>query len=83
MIDIQKGVIVKSDMTYINIALNIGLGEKACSLFKGILFFFFFCLLSCELLQLLLIGCVSLPTSGCSATSVPVGNKLLYHYSCQ
>lgn len=27
--DIQKGVIVKSDMTYINIALNTGLDEKA------------------------------------------------------
>lgn len=78
--DIQKGVIVKSDVTYINIALNIGLDEKAFSLSKGIQFS---CLLSCELLQLLLIGCVSLPISGCSATSVPVGNKFLCHYSRQ
>lgn len=65
--DIQKGVIVKSDMTYINTAINIGLNEKAFSFSKGIQF----CLLSCELLQLLLTGCVSLPTSRCSASSVP------------
>lgn len=53
---IQKGVIVKSDMTYINIASNIGLDEKSFSLAKG---FQFSCLLSCALLQSLLIERVS------------------------
>lgn len=52
MTDIQKGAILKSDVTYINIALNIGLDEKAYSLFIGVQFS---CLLSCELLQSLLI----------------------------
>lgn len=53
---IQKGVIVKSDMTYINIASDIGLDEKSFSLSKG---FQFSCLLSCALLQSLLIERVS------------------------
>lgn len=45
--DIQKGVVLTSGMTYINIALNIGLDEKPYSFPIGVQF----CLLGCELLQ--------------------------------